>query len=208
MELATDRRFVQIVDAAMAEAERRSGAWLACRPGCTQCCIGVFPITQLDALRLRHGLSELESRDPERAANVRRRAREQRDRFAQDFPGDARAGVLDATEDHPFWDLTDREPCPALDPATGRCDLYAARPITCRIFGPPARFGADSVAVCELCFDGATDEEIAACEVEIDSGDLEPALLSELEEKTGARGETIVAFALLDAWPTTTKSDS
>ena len=39
-----DRELVQIVDAAMAEAARRSGSWLVCRLGCTQCCIGPFPI--------------------------------------------------------------------------------------------------------------------------------------------------------------------
>jgi hypothetical protein len=42
---SADRGLVQIVDSAMAEAARRSGDWLVCRPGCTQCCIGPFAIT-------------------------------------------------------------------------------------------------------------------------------------------------------------------
>ena len=46
---AKDRALIQIVDSALAEAARRSGKWLVCRRGCTQCCIGVFPINQLDA---------------------------------------------------------------------------------------------------------------------------------------------------------------
>ena len=86
--------------------------------------------------------------------------------------------------------FADDEPCPALDPKTGACDLYAARPITCRTFGPPVRFGSDSVGVCELCYEGASDAEIAACEVEIEPGDLEAKLLD------GLHGETIVAFCL------------
>ena len=57
---AKDQTLIQIVDSALAEATRRSGRWLVCRPGCTQCCIGAFPINQLDALRLRRGLAELE----------------------------------------------------------------------------------------------------------------------------------------------------
>ena len=77
-------------------------------------------------------------------------------------------------------DAGEDEPCPALDPAAGTCDLYAARPITCRTFGPPVRFDGESLAVCELCFDGASDDEIAACEVEIDSGNLESALLGRM----------------------------
>ena len=56
---AADGDLVQILDAALAEAARKSGPWLACRLGCTECCKGPFPITRLDALRLRAGLDEL-----------------------------------------------------------------------------------------------------------------------------------------------------
>jgi hypothetical protein len=58
------------------------------------------------------------------------------------------------------------------------------------------RTGAEAVGVCELCFHGATDAEIAACEVESDPDGVESAVLSDLEEATGARGHTIVAFCL------------
>ena len=58
-----DRRLIQIVDAVMAEAVRKGGAWIACRPGCTQCCIGVFPISESDAARLRSGLDDLRRRE-------------------------------------------------------------------------------------------------------------------------------------------------
>src|SRR5215472_1603085 len=181
---------VQIVDTAMAEAARKSGSWLACRPGCYQCCIGPFPITQLDALRLKQGLAELKARDPAKAALLLERAVASVERIRRDFPDDPLGGVL-ATEN-----AADDEPCPALDRDTGTCDLYAARPITCRIFGPAVRFGANSVATCELCYTGATDEEIAACEMEVDPNGLESQLLEELAQSTGVSGETIVAFAL------------
>jgi Fe-S-cluster containining protein len=97
----------------------------------------------------------------------------------------------------------DDVPCPALDPETGGCDLYAARPITCRTFGPPVRYGSDSVGVCELCFQGASNAEIAACEVESDPEGVEHGLLEELEQLTGMRGQTIVAFTLLPEAPAT-----
>ncbi|MGB6133131.1 MAG: YkgJ family cysteine cluster protein, partial [Acidobacteriaceae bacterium] len=72
---AGDAQLVQIVDAAVADAARRAGSWLKCAPGCTQCCYGVFAISQLDAARLRDGLAALEASDPARAAAVRERAR-------------------------------------------------------------------------------------------------------------------------------------
>src|SRR5947209_7467094 len=87
-----DQKLVQIVDAALADASRRSGQWLACRPGCTQCCIGVFAISQLDALRLRRGLKKLESTAPERAHAVRERAQEAVRRMSPTYPGDLQTG--------------------------------------------------------------------------------------------------------------------
>jgi len=190
-----DAQLVQIVDAAVADAARRSGAWLRCAPGCTQCCIGVFPISQLDAARLRAGLATLEADDRERASAVRERARRSLARIVDGFPGDAETGILDESRAEMMEDFANEEPCPALDPATGLCDLYAARPMTCRIFGPPLRV-EDGLGVCELCFRGATEEEIEACEVHIDAEELEAELTAEAERTAGAPGNTIVAFAL------------
>jgi len=190
-----DREFIQIVDAALAEAARKSGPWLVCRPGCCECCVGPFPITQLDAERLREGLAELETADPARAAGVRRRVLEAVARMPR-FPA---GGLLDDAEfEERIASLPDEEPCPVLDPETGTCDLYAARPVTCRIFGPPVRWGGDAVGVCELCFDGASDDEIAACEVQLDIEDREAVLLREREQVTGAKGQTLVALALVN----------
>jgi len=194
---AGDRGLIQIVDAAFADAARRSGPWLACRSGCMQCCVGAFAINQLDVARLRHGLAELASGDPERAENIRQRCDDAVRRLAPDFPGDAASGILDESEDSArrFASFANDEPCPVLDPGTGRCELYEARPMTCRVFGPPVRSG-DGLGVCELCFRGASEEEIAACEIKPDPDDLESELLKNLEETTGIRGDTIVAFCL------------
>jgi Fe-S-cluster containining protein len=180
--MASDHALIQIVDAALAEAVRKSGAWLACRPGCAECCIGPFAITPADAERLQRGLDELERSDPERAARVRRRARESAERLRSAYPGDTLARVL--SDD----DSDDDEPCPALDPETRTCDLYQYRPITCRTFGPPVRFDGESLAVCELCFNGASADEVAACAVDLDT---------ELLACSPEQSDTIVAFALV-----------
>jgi len=170
-----DAALIRIVDAALAEAARRSRDWLVCRPGCTQCCLGPFPINQLDVRRLRLGLAALDVSDPERALRVRERARVSLDRLGADY-------VVEENDEH------DDEPCPALDPATGLCDVYAAR--------PPVRCGDQAVGVCELCYEGASEAEIAACEVEIDPEGLEEELVAELEAASGETGTTIVARVL------------
>jgi Fe-S-cluster containining protein len=192
-----DKALIQIVDAALADASRRSGEWLACRPGCTQCCVGVFAINQLDVARLRQGLHRLERTDPKRAQRIRERAQASIQRLSAEFPGNAKTGVLDEgpEAEERFAEFANDEPCPVLDPETGLCDLYEARPMTCRTFGPPVRSDG-GLGVCELCFHSASDEQIAACEMIPDPGDLESRLLQKLEATTrGPRGRTIVAFA-------------
>ncbi len=194
---AGDNQLVQILSAALADAARRSGDWLVCKPGCTQCCVGVFAIHQLDAARLREGLRLLDTKDPERAQSVRERARESAARLADGFPGDPITGLLDPSEEAEarFEDFANDEPCPALDPATGLCDLYESRPVTCRVFGPPVR-SEQGLGVCELCYHGATEEQIASCEMAIDPDGLEARLLAEFEQSSGTTGRTLVAFAL------------
>jgi len=193
-----DQKLVQIVDSALADATRRSGDWLACRPGCTQCCIGAFAINQLDAQRLKRGLADLAQRDRHRAEAIRERAREFVSRYRSDFPGDPATGLLDESEESAarFEDFANDEPCPALDPKTGLCELYDSRPMTCRVFGPPVR-SEDGLGVCELCYHGASDEQIAACEMIPDPEDLESRLVEQVETATGRRGNTIIAFCLI-----------
>ncbi|HWC97923.1 MAG TPA: YkgJ family cysteine cluster protein [Candidatus Sulfopaludibacter sp.] len=155
-----DSDLVQIVDAALAQAVARGGSWIACKPGCCDCCLGPFPISQSDAARLRAGLAELTLSDPARALRVRDRVRHAIDRIDEDD-----------------------DPCPALDPEHGTCDLYAWRPLTCRTFGPAIRWNSDAVGICELCFVGATESQIADAAVKLDT----PEDNSE---------ETLVALAL------------
>ena len=77
-----------------------------------------------------------------------------------------------------FDSFANDEPCAALDPLTGLCDLYSSRPVTCRVFGPPVR-SEQGLGICELCYHGATPEEIAACEMPVDPDGLEAALIEE-----------------------------
>jgi len=196
---ARDQQLIQIVSSALADAFQKSSKWLACRPGCSQCCVGVFAINQLDAIRLRKGLAELEQQDSQRAARIRERVNATVARLSPDFPGDLATGLLntdDSDEACKQWDeYANDVPCPVLDPETGTCELYESRPVMCRTFGPALTTDGD-LGHCELCFVGATEEEVVAHEMHPDPNHLEEALLKELEETTGAKGETLIAFAL------------
>jgi Fe-S-cluster containining protein len=173
--MSTDSDLIHITDAALADSYTRAGFWMACKPGCHQCCIGVFPILK--------------------------RAAETRARLSRNFPGNPTTGELFTEPHHEelFDDFANDEPCPVLDPITGTCDLYAARPIPCRTFGPPMPNDEGGLAVCELCFVGAPETEIARCAVDAHFLSVETEAVADHEVHTGSRGVTLIAFALSDA---------
>ena len=193
-----EAKLLQSIDTALADAASRAGDRLACRVGCTQCCYGAFAINALDADRLREGMITLRTTNPALAAEIERRARAWLAEYGSGFPGDSETGVLGTSDadQASFDNFANDAACPALDPSTGRCDVYAWRPMTCRVFGPPVRsvneIGTEGLGHCELCFIGATPEQVAACEMPVPH-ELEAEILEEI----GARDETVVAFALL-----------
>lgn len=194
---ARDDELVQIMDAALADAARRAGDWLVCREGCTPCCHGAFAINALDAARLKTGMDALRADDPGLAATIERRVHAWIEAHGSEFPGDLATGRLGTSDEDQerFEDFANEAACPALDEATGRCDVYAWRPMTCRVFGPPVRIEAgedQALGHCELCFHGASEAQIAACEMPVPHA-LEAELLTEM----GDEGETVVSFALL-----------
>lgn len=211
---AHDDRMTAAIDARLREAAGRAGARWGCRAGRVDCCLGPFPINALDARRLRRGLAELAASDPARAAAVRARAAAAVETFAADYPGDAATGRLAEAEppdgstpsteevealeaaQQAWFDRHGDLPCPALDPATGRCELYARRPFTCRTYGPPLAIGDEELPACPFCFAPCTPEETAALRVDPDPEGLEDAILDQLEALEGAKGETVIAWAL------------
>jgi Fe-S-cluster containining protein len=196
-----DAALLRRVDGALAAGARRAGAHLACRVGCTECCIGPFPITALDARRLADGLATLAAGDPAAAEAIRARAREARRALRRGFPGDAATGRLGEDEDarERFFERYAALPCPALDPRTGACQLYAARPLTCRSYGPPVRIGREDLPPCRLCFVSAKPAEVDGCRVSVDPHGLEDRLLRQLDAAgVKVAAETLIAYALAE----------
>jgi Fe-S-cluster containining protein len=186
-----------VIDDRLAEGAQRAGADLACRLGCTECCHGPFPIDALDADRLKRGLADLAQRDGARADAVRSRAAGAWARLRSSFPGDAATGALDVDEagHEAFFESWAGEPCPALDPETGACELYEHRPLSCRTYGLPVRIAAEDLPPCRLCFAGASAARIEACRVIPDPDDAAAVVLRALDPTGGS--DTIVAFALI-----------
>lgn len=191
--VAQDSSFVALVDGAFADAAARSGKHLLCLPGCAQCCVGVFTIGPADSLRLAMGWQSLQQSDPEKASRIAIRARASWERLRGDFPGNPDSGILSDDAGEAFEAYGNDEVCPVLDPLLGTCDMYDARPHTCRVFGPPLKTEA-GYGVCELCFTQATPDEIASAALAPTAALTPDALESAAREAGAMPGETIVAF--------------
>jgi Fe-S-cluster containining protein len=159
----------------------------------------VFAIGPADALRLKQGLAALQQEDPARAIRVQQRAAASWSRLVAQFPGDAACGLLHTdSAGEPaaeFADFGNDEPCPVLDPEHGCCELYASRPQTCRLFGPPVET-PEGYGVCELCFQHATGAEIAEAAIVAPFAEISGALDLTAMAAGEPAGPTIVAFVL------------
>jgi Fe-S-cluster containining protein len=186
--------------AAMAEAIRRGGQHLVCRAGCTDCCVGPFDITVLDAARLLEGLGELRRVDAVSAEEAVTAAVEQWELLKTRFPGDRETAELaeDEAARAELFAAFAHLPCPLLD-SDGRCRLYAHRPLSCRSFGYPALLGQELLDPCARNYATATREEIEAGRVDLDPSDLEGTLLDAAAAAGLSTGETIVCAVLASA---------
>ena len=193
-----DEQLRRDLDRGFDDAARRAGPWLVCGPGCSECCVGPFPITRLDAHRLRRGLLELRRVQPERARRIDRRIRRSVEALTDGYPGDPAAGTLsaDVAVLDRFFERHGSLPCPVLDPESGRCELYDSRPVSCRTYGPPLRFAGEDSPPCPLCFEGAPAEVVERCRFEPDALGEEDRILSEMGVVSGDEWETLIPFAL------------
>jgi len=192
------RRLLEGLERDFAEVAEKAGGWLVCKPGCDACCHGPFPVTRLDVDRLRRGLERLICNDPGRAAAVVARARLARKALEPGFPGDFERGSLarDESKLDAFFKRHHGLACPALDPHSGRCELYESRPIACRTYGPPLRHEGQPSQPCGLCFRGADAGTVERCRFEPDREGLERTILTRLGVAPGEEWETLIALAL------------
>lgn len=143
---------------------------LACRGGCFGCCVGLFEITLPEALLVREGFSLL---PPGEQEDSYRRAARIVERTAKDFPGEAATGVLDPerTEeaDDRYFEVVSESACPMLELPSGRCRIYAHRPITCRTFGLAWKRSAEVVnPACPLNFPEGGEERQQETAIDLD----------------------------------------
>ncbi len=129
------RQLLRDIDGWFARCIERSGDQIACRPGCSGCCRGLFEVSLLDAALLQSGFTVLVDSVKEQ---VLTKARARVVELQQRWPEFQTPYILNRLT-HDDWQQMpedDQTPCPLLG-ADGGCLVYDARPLTCRLHGLP-----------------------------------------------------------------------
>jgi len=124
------------VDAWFARNLQAHSARITCHRGCSACCRGLFDITLLDALYLRHGFDQLASSVQH---DVREKSRARLEPISARWPEFKAPWLLNAIPESEWDDIMpddDETPCDLLS-VNGTCLVYDYRPMTCRLNGIP-----------------------------------------------------------------------
>jgi len=129
------RALLETVDTWFNRCLESSGRRIQCRPGCSQCCRGLFDISLLDACFLRQGFDRLPE---ELRQSVLVKARARLTELQRLWPGFDTPYLLNHLPDELWTEMPedDMTPCPLLG-EDGRCLVYSHRPMTCRLHGLP-----------------------------------------------------------------------
>lgn len=128
------RLLLSRLDEWFARGRRAASGCVPCRGGCMACCHGPFDISATDAELVTQAVGHLPATERD---IVVARATALLDRMRAIEPGWTAPYDVATIGEQRFDRLTDalaEEPCPLLDD-TGRCRIYADRPLLCRLIG-------------------------------------------------------------------------
>ncbi len=128
------RRLLSTLDQWFAKAQSRHPGVIPCRGGCSACCYGPFDISAADAELVTEAVRALPE-DERREVGLR--AREALARMQELAPRWEAPWDIAALGEDAFDRLAEAmagAPCPLLDDS-GRCRIYADRPLVCRMMG-------------------------------------------------------------------------
>lgn len=134
------------VDELFNAVKERSGEAVTCHEGCSDCCHAVFDLSLVEAMYLNKRFQEdmdaradeplrqqlLANADRAERGQVKVVRKAQKRQRAGDDPAEILADVA-----------ARRVRCPLLT-AEDKCELYDARPITCRLYGVPQAIGGQA----------------------------------------------------------------
>ena len=130
-------------DAIFAHVAAQYPECVTCHEGCSDCCHALFDLSLVEAMAVNAAFNAAFGHGRERSEILSRASeidrtltRHKREMFRAEKDGQSPAAIMARA-------ASLRVRCPLLGPDE-RCLLYAARPITCRIYGIPTEVGGEA----------------------------------------------------------------
>lgn len=166
-----------------------------CRIGCSDCCHALFDLTLIEALYINHHFNrEFSGEKRERLLEKANRA----DRIIYKIKRKAYKEVVDGRDEADVLQsmAEERAECPMID-AEEMCELYAYRPITCRLYGIPTAINGKG----HTCGKSGFQEGEAYPTVNIDSlqrmlYELSEEMVREMKSRHVKMGELLVPLSM------------
>ena len=133
------RSLVDQVDAVFKQVQEEFGECVACKVGCSDCCHALFDLTLIEAMFIKSQFDKVIPKEDRQKiierANVadRKVYMLKREASKAHEEGKSETAILEEMAEQ-------RIRCPLLDDGE-KCELYASRPITCRLYGIPTVIG-------------------------------------------------------------------
>lgn len=127
-------------DAVFAHVAAQYPGCVTCHEGCSDCCHALFDLSLVEAMAVNAAFNAAFGHGRERSEILSRASeidrqltRHKREMFRAEKDGESAGAIMERAAGL-------RVRCPLLGP-DDRCLLYAARPITCRLYGIPTEIG-------------------------------------------------------------------
>lgn len=136
------RSLVQQVDAVFKQVQEEYGECVACKVGCSDCCHALFDLTLIEAMFIKNQFDKvIPEQDRQKIlerANVadRKVYKLKREASKAHQEGKPENQILEEMAEQ-------RIRCPLLGDGE-KCEMYASRPITCRLYGIPTAIGGEA----------------------------------------------------------------
>ena len=189
------KAIVDQVDAVFKKIQAEHEECVRCKVGCSDCCHALFDLTLIEALYIKSWFDKL-FKDKARAlilerANEADRAvyRLKRQAYKDHENGKPEGEILEEM-------ASQRIRCPLLN-SEDKCELYAQRPITCRIYGIPTVIG-ERAHTCGLSgfSQGEAYPTVKLEAIQRKLYDLSAELALEIESRYPKLGELLVPVSM------------
>ena len=166
-----------------------------CKQGCADCCYALFDLTLIEALYIKHNFDKcFEGLEREKRVEIANKIDRELYKLKRKAFKDLEAGKEEADILRDMAEV--KVKCPLLN-NQNTCDLYAHRPITCRIYGIPTSIAGEG-HTCGLSgfLQGVAYPTVKLDIIQNKLFEISAALVASIRSRYSRMGEMLVPLSM------------